>query len=293
MTIKDNNIGVIGLGNMGKPIAEHLANGGFEVFAYDTDNEKLNTQGLWVSCKSIQEIQRSASTVLLSLPDSDAVSAVVSELISASLLNEFTVIDTSTIGPQNSASIAAALKPHKGLYLDSPVSGGVRGARAGSLSIMCAGDNTLFQTVLRFLKTFTANQFYIGPNPGQAQVMKVLNNFLSATALASTSEAICYGVSQGLDIAQMCDVINVSTGVNSASRDKFPSQVITGEYNAGFTNSLMLKDIELFLEGCVTSGTTRDVGETIVKQWRSFAKTEPGADATRMYEFSKRKVRSQ
>ena len=292
MTIKDNNIGVIGLGNMGRPIAEHLANGGFEVFAYDTDNEKLNTQGLWVSCKSIQEIQRSASTVLLSLPDFDAVSAVVSQLISGSPLNEFTVIDTSTIGPQNSASIAAALKPHKGLYLDSPVSGGVRGAKAGSLSIMCAGDNTLFQAVLRFLKTFTANQFYIGPNPGQAQVMKVLNNFLSATALAATSEAILYGVNQGLDIEQMCDVINVSTGVNSASRDKFPNQVVTGQYDAGFTNSLMLKDIELFLEGCEKSDTASVVANTIVNQWRSFNQTEPGVDATRIYEFTKHRVDS-
>tara|TARA_B110000196_G_scaffold302035_1_gene296667 strand:- start:1654 stop:2532 length:879 start_codon:yes stop_codon:yes gene_type:complete len=292
VTIKDNNIGVIGLGNMGRPIAEHLANGGFEVFAYDTDNEKLDTQGVWVSCKSIQEIQRSASTVLLSLPDSDAVSAVVSQLISGSPLNEFTVIDTSTIGPQNSASIAAALKPHKGLYLDSPVSGGVRGAKAGSLSIMCAGDNTLFQTVLRFLKTFTANQFYIGPNPGQAQVMKVLNNFLSATALAATSEAILYGVNQGLDIEQMCDVINVSTGVNSASRDKFPSQVVTGQYDAGFTNSLMLKDIELFLEGCEKSDTASVVANTIVNQWRSFNQTEPGVDATRIYEFTKHRVDS-
>ncbi len=292
MTIKDNNIGVIGLGNMGRPIAEHLANGGFEVFAYDTDNEKLNTQGLWVSCKSIQEVQRSASTVLLSLPDSNAVSAVTSQLISVPPLNEFTVIDTSTIGPQNSTSIAAALKPHKGLYLDSPVSGGVRGARAGSLSIMCAGDNTLFQAVLHFLKTFTANQFYIGPNPGQAQVMKVLNNFLSATALAATSEAILYGVNQGLDIQQMCDVINVSTGVNSASRDKFPSQIVTGQYDAGFTNSLMLKDIELFLEGCEKSDTASEVANTIVNQWRSFNQTEPGADATRIYEFTKHRVDS-
>ena len=183
------------------------------------------------------------------------------------------------------------LKQRNGNYLDSPVSGGVRGAKAGSLAVMCAGDQALFEQVLHFLKPFTANQFYIGPAPGQAQVMKVLNNFLSATALASTSEAICYGVSQGLDIGQMCEVINVSTGVNSASRDKFPSQVITGEYNAGFTNSLMLKDIELFLDGCITSGTARNVGETIVNQWRSFAKTEPGADATRIYEFSKRKAR--
>ena len=292
MTIKDTKIGVIGLGNMGQPIAEHLAKAGFQVFAYDIDTQKVDLQKSLVSCKSITEIQRHASTLLLSLPDSDAVSMVVSELSLAEPINGFTVIDTSTIGPKNSAGVAASLKEHKGNYLDSPVSGGVRGARAGSLSVMCAGDNTLFNDVLHFLQDFTANQFYIGPDAGQAQVMKVLNNFLSATALSATSEAICYGVSQGLDVAQMCDVINVSTGVNSASRDKFPSQVITGRYNAGFTNSLMLKDIELFLDGCVTSGTTNKVGDTIVNQWRSFAKTEPGADATRIYEFTKRKARS-
>ena len=292
MTILNNKIGVIGLGNMGKPIAEHLANAGSEVFAYDIDTEKSATSNSLVVCNSIKEVQNHTSTLLLSLPDASAVSAVTSQLSEADTNGPLTVIDTSTIGPQNSAEVANVLKQRNGNYLDSPVSGGVRGAIAGSLAVMCAGDEALFEQVLHFLKPFTANQFYIGPAPGQAQVMKVLNNFLSATALASTSEAICYGVSQGLDIGQMCEVINVSTGVNSASRDKFPSQVITGEYNAGFTNSLMLKDIELFLDGCIASGTARNVGETIVTQWRSFAKTEPGADATRIYEFSKRKARS-
>ena len=292
MTILNNKIGVIGLGNMGQPIAEHIANAGSEVFAYDIDTEKTATSASLVVCNSIKEVQKPTSTLLLSLPDAAAVSAVTSQLSEADTNGPLTVIDTSTIGPQNSAEVANVLKQRNGNYLDSPVSGGVRGAKAGSLAVMCAGDQALFEQVLHFLKPFTANQFYIGPAPGQAQVMKVLNNFLSATALASTSEAICYGVSQGLDIGQMCEVINVSTGVNSASRDKFPSQVITGEYNAGFTNSLMLKDIELFLDGCIASGTARNVGETIVNQWRSFAKTEPGADATRIYEFSKRKARS-
>ena len=292
MTILNNKIGVIGLGNMGLPIAEHIANAGSEVFAYDIDTEKTATSDSLVVCNSIKEVQKHTSTLLLSLPDAAAVSAVTSQLSEADTNGPFTVIDTSTIGPQNSAEVANLLKQRNGNYLDSPVSGGVRGAKAGSLAVMCAGDQALFEQVLHFLKPFTANQFYIGPAPGQAQVMKVLNNFLSATALASTSEAICYGVSQGLDIGQMCEVINVSTGVNSASRDKFPSQVITGEYNAGFTNSLMLKDIELFLDGCIASGTARNVGETIVNQWRSFTKTEPGADATRIYEFSKRKARS-
>jgi len=293
VTIRNTKIGVIGLGNMGQPIAEHLAKAGFEVFAYDINVKRTDAYKSLVLCDSITEVQHHTSTFLLSLPDSVAVSEVTLQLSDDDKHDPFIVIDTSTIGPQNSATLATSIKQRNGDYLDSPVSGGVRGAKAGSLSVMCAGNQALFNEVLHFLETFTANQFYIGSEPGQAQVMKVLNNFLSATALASTSEAICYGVSQGLDIAQMCDVINVSTGVNSASRDKFPSQVITGEYNAGFTNSLMLKDIELFLEGCVTSGTTRDVGETIVNQWRSFAKTEPGADATRIYEFSKRKVRNQ
>ena len=292
MTILNNKIGVIGLGNMGQPIAEHIANAGSEVFAYDIDTEKTATSNSLVVCNSIEEVQKHTSTLLLSLPDASAVSAVTSQLSEADTNGPLTVIDTSTIGPQNSAEEAKVLKQRNGNYLDSPVSGGVRGAKAGSLAVMCAGDQALFEQVLHFLKPFTANQFYIGPAPGQAQVMKVLNNFLSATALASTSEAISYGVSQGLDIGQMCEVINVSTGVNSASRDKFPSQVITGEYNAGFTNSLMLKDIELFLDGCTASGTARNVGETIVNEWRSFAKSEPGADATRIYEFSKRKARS-
>ena len=116
-----------------------------------------------------------------------------------------------------------------------------------------------------------------------------MNNFLSATALAASSEAVLYGLKHGLAIEQMCDVINVSTGVNSATRDKFPQQIATEQFNAGFSNALMLKDIELYLSNCLEINAPVEVGRPIVNQWREFSDADPGVDATRIFSFKQQK----
>ena len=119
--------------------------------------------------------------------------------------------------------------------------------------------------------------------------MKILNNFLSATALAATSEAVLYGLKHGLAIEQMCDVINVSTGMNTATLDKIPHQVVTNRFNAGFSNSLLLKDISLYLEGCDEAGITGDISRTVVQLWDNFVTSSPNDDATGLFRYTGKK----
>ena len=285
--MNDYTIGVVGLGNMGLPIAENLATGGFPVTAYDIDPTRRSPNVALDYCGNLSEMVAKTARLLFSLPDYAAVLGVTEELSRIPGDRHLEIIDTSTIGPKGCERIAQFLAGTNITYMDSPVSGGVRGAKAGTLAVMCAGPAEFYEASLPHFEAFTANQFYIGERCGQAQVMKILNNFLSATALSASTEAILYGISQGLEIRRMCDVINVSTGINSATRDKFPQQVATGLFNAGFSNTLMLKDIELYLDGCTNAEAPHRLGEFVVQQWREFGADDPGADATKMFTFKK------
>ena len=121
--------------------------------------------------------------------------------------------------------------------------------------------------------------------PGMAQALKLANNFLSATALAATSEAIAFGVSVGLDMRTMLEVIDASSGQSAATSDKFPNHVLTGVYGAGFANSLMSKDLKLYLGAVEELGAPSVLGRTTEAVWERFAESEPGADFTRIYPF--------
>jgi 3-hydroxyisobutyrate dehydrogenase len=135
------------------------------------------------------------------------------------------------------------------------------------------------------MESFSKNLFHVGPNPGQGQAMKLLNNFLSGTAMAATSEAMAFALSQGLEMETMLDVVNVSTGRNSATSDKFPNRIATGTYDAGFKTALLTKDIRLFLENARAAGTPSKVAATVAEQWRRCDEAMPDSDFTRIYEF--------
>jgi 3-hydroxyisobutyrate dehydrogenase len=118
-----------------------------------------------------------------------------------------------------------------------------------------------------------------------AQALKLANNFLSATALAATSEAIAFGLSVGLDMAKMLEVLSVGSGQNTATNDKFPNQVLTGRYAAGFANTLMSKDVQLYVEEVAEQGGPVQIANVTAAMWKQFATAEPGADFTRIFPF--------
>jgi 3-hydroxyisobutyrate dehydrogenase-like beta-hydroxyacid dehydrogenase len=284
-------IGIVGLGNMGYPIAENLIKAGYDVAGYETDQSRHQPREHLLYVDSLEDLIQQTTVLLLSLPDRHAVQGVFEQLLNDHGPGPITIVDTSTIGAKASQSIANSVGNSALKYLDSPVSGGVRGAIAGTLAVICAGPKALYDEMLPILECFSANQFLIGPEPGQAQTLKVLNNFLSATALAASSEALHYGQAQGLDLQKMCDVINVSTGMNTATVDKIPRQVVTELFNTGFSNSLMLKDISLYLEGCDEAGITGEVSRTVVQLWDDFVASSPNDDATCIFKFTDRLTR--
>jgi 3-hydroxyisobutyrate dehydrogenase len=135
------------------------------------------------------------------------------------------------------------------------------------------------------LLSFCKNPFHVGETPGQGQATKLINNFLSGTAMTATSEALLYGLSQGLDMETMLDVINVSTGANSATLDKFPKRILTGTFDAGFKTTLLAKDIRLYLENVRTAGAPDTLGSAVAELWMRCDAALPDSDFTRVYEF--------
>jgi hypothetical protein len=152
------------------------------------------------------------------------------------------------------------------VQLDSPVSGGVGGAEKGTLAVMVSGSKADFETVKPALEAI-GKVFFIGEKPGSAQTMKLANNLLSATAMVATSEAVVMGVKAGLDPAVMVDVINAGSGMNTASRDKFPRAILPRSFDFGFATGLMVKDVRLCLEEARSLGLSMEVAEAVGRLW--------------------------
>jgi 3-hydroxyisobutyrate dehydrogenase-like beta-hydroxyacid dehydrogenase len=165
------------------------------------------------------------------------------------------------------------------------VSGGVAGARAGSLACMVGAPQAAYDAVQPLLAVLARNCFRVGDAPGQGQVMKLLNNYLSATALAATCEAVLFGASQGLDPAQMIDVINVSSGRSAASSDKFPRSILPRGYDFGFAGTLMAKDVSLYLAEAEEAETPHTVAASVARLWQRFHQAHPDADFTYLYQY--------
>ena len=135
------------------------------------------------------------------------------------------------------------------------------------------------------IAAFCKNPFHVGEAPGQGQALKLINNFLSGTAMTATSEAMLYGLSQGLDMKTMLDVVNVSTGANSATRDKFPNRVLTGSFDAGFKTTLLAKDLRLYLDNARAAGAPHDLGSVVAALWQACDRALPDSDFTRVFEY--------
>jgi len=277
-------IGFVGLGNMGSVLATNLVGRGYSVVAHDADVAKCAPDGLR-RVPSVAEVARDVAVVVLSLPDGAASEAVVGEIVGAASRRTTHVVDTSTIGVRTAAVLADVLGGAGLSYVDAPVSGGVAGAKARTLAVMYAASDDACVRVEPVLAGLSDCRYRVGTRPGMAQAMKLANNFLSATTLAATSEAIAFGVAEGLDMATMLEVLNASSGRSAATGDKFPNHVLTGKYAAGFTNSLMIKDLRLYLHAVEERDGPATVGAVTASIWEQFADAEPGADFTRIYPF--------
>jgi 3-hydroxyisobutyrate dehydrogenase len=276
-------VGFIGLGKMGGPMAANLARACESFVCFDLMGTAERAPAGATIATSVADVARSADIMFLSVPNGDATLGVVAEITECANRRTTTVIDLSTIGPDAAVKAAAILRASGIEYCDGPVSGGAAGARAGTISLMFSGPTALLDQHRALLKAFAGNVFHVGERAGQGQAMKLANNYLSATALVATSEAIAFGMAHGLDMTTMVDVINVSTGRNSASADKFPNRIMSGTYDAGFSTSHMTKDVGLFVDGAGAIGTARAVAAAVNDTWHAADEAMPDSDFTEIW----------
>jgi 3-hydroxyisobutyrate dehydrogenase len=278
-------IGFIGLGNMGRPMATNIAAAGFDLVCFDAAGTAERLPDGARAAASAEEVFGLADTTLFSVPDGAVTTTLIDQLERTAEPRVTTIVDLSTVGPTVARASAIRLAPLGITYCDGPVSGGVAGARAATISLMFGGPAEVLEAHRPIFKVFAGNVFHVGELAGQGQAMKLLNNFLSATALAATSEAISFGMAQGLDMKVMLDVLNVSTGRNSATYDKFPNRIATGTYDAGFHTRLMSKDVALFLASTEGSGTSAVVASAVGELWAATDLAMPGSDFTEIWKF--------
>ncbi|KOU58997.1 NADPH nitroreductase [Streptomyces sp. MMG1533] len=270
---------------MGSVLAANLVHTGHRVVTHDALGPARSPAGA-IHVPSVAEVARRADVVVLSLPDGAVSEKVAREVLAAAARRVRCVVDTSTIGVSAARAVAALLAEEGIGHVDAPVSGGVAGARARTLTVMYAGTDEACSGAEGVLAGLSDRRHRVGERPGMAQALKLANNFLSAVTLAATSEAVAFGLSAGLDMATMLDVLNGSSGRSAATDDKFPRHVVTGRYAAGFTNSLMAKDIRLYLREAGEKGGPVAIGQVTAALWERFAAAEPGVDFTRIFPFT-------
>ncbi len=280
--MNERTVGFIGLGNMGAPMAGHLVTAGYEVVCTDVAGGARAPSGS-TFVATTAEVAASCREIVTSLPDGRVVSDVLAAVISADDRATELFIDASTIGVEPAERHARDAAVAGFVYLDAPVSGGVAGAVAGTIAVMCGGARDVFERARPILSSFGGNVFHVGEAAGTGQAMKILNNFLSGTAMAATSEAIAFGQRAGLDLETMLDVLNVSSGQNTATADKFPREIVPGTMQLGFRVDQLLKDLRLYAAAADGLDTDRWVSPAVIDAWQRLSAIDERADIAAIY----------
>jgi 3-hydroxyisobutyrate dehydrogenase-like beta-hydroxyacid dehydrogenase len=277
---KNMEIGFVGLGKMGFPMARRLIEAKHQLVVFDTRKEAVDAlvrMGA-EAATSPKDVADRTETVMASLPSLQAsldVATGKGGVIEGKRVKRF--VDLSTVGSQMAVKIHDVLAKKSIVQVDSPVSGGVTGAEKGTLAVMVSGPKPDYEAVKPALDVI-GKVFFIGTRPGSGQTMKLANNFLSATAMVATSEAVVVGVKSGLDPRVMIDVINSGSGMNTASRDKFPRAVLPRSFDFGFATALMVKDVRLAVEEMRSLGLSMEVAEAVGRLWEAVIKDQ-GAES--------------
>jgi 3-hydroxyisobutyrate dehydrogenase len=237
-------IGFIGLGNMGKPLAERLLKK-YQLYVYDLDTKNLKyflDKGA-LACSNPSDLARNTSRIFLCLPTSIVVEKVIygeSGLLETASKGSF-IIDMTTGEPEISRKISKALQSKEINFIDAPVSGGPKGANQGNIAIMVGGTKTQFSTIKPIMDDISSNIFYAG-EVGSGHSIKAGNNLLNLICRMATFEVISMLVKDGVSPETAVNIIQKSSGRNYATEITLPDNIISGKMFQGFSTGLMKKD---------------------------------------------------
>ncbi len=241
-------IGIIGLGSMGKGMAQTLLRNGFNVIGTDlgeAQRQAANDIGVNVVADT-QTLCTLANVIILSLPMAKHVQAVIKGeggIIENAQANTL-IIDTSTSEPDVTRVLAEELDQLGHQLLDSPVSGGPAGAAAGTMVMVVGGKNEALERAQPYLNALSSKVVHLGKS-GNGHVAKLINNLLCAAHLVTTAEAISLGKKAGLDPADLIAGLNAGSGRSAISEVNFPRWILNDGFDSGFTMQLMRKDVRL------------------------------------------------
>ncbi len=276
-------VGFIGIGNMGRPMAAHVARAGHTVTVFDLDAARaasfVREHGGGIAA-NIGEVGGECEIIVTMLPTGADVRAVLMETdggLAGRLGPGALVVDMSSSEPIGTRELGAELAAHDIVLIDAPVSGGVPGAEAGTLTIMIGGENEdAIGRATPVLEAMGGNLFRTGPL-GSGHAMKALNNYVAAAGFTAAAEAMLVGGKFGLDPATMIDIINVSTGRNFNTEHPIKDHVLPGTFATGFGLPLMTKDVGIAGDLAEQIGVDAPVATLIRKLWRDALAAE-GAD---------------
>jgi len=272
-------IGFIGTGHMGGAIAIRLIDAGFSLSVFDKNPAvltPLRDRGADIA-RSPREVADVAEITFACLPTLEISREVALGADGVAEGRSVQVhVETSTIGAPTVQAIGEELNARGIGMLDAPVSGGPRGAYAGTLTIISSGPDEVFDRVHPVLNSIARRVFRVGSQVGLAQVCKLVNNALSAIGMAAACEAIVTGVKAGLDAKTLIEVINASTGRNSATADKFPTSILSRTFDYGGPLEIAVKDMHLYLELAEKLGVPTWVANNAAALWQ-YAASQGGA----------------
>lgn len=276
----------IGLGMMGRPMASLIAKAGYPLLVSDTNDQAVSELCAEVGARRLESVQTLADVriVITMLPNSRIVNQVlVGDYGVAKRLEQGAcVIDMSSSEPLETQALGKQLNELSLCFLDAPVSGGVKRAISGTLQIMVGGDADVLHKHHELLDVMGSST-HVGPN-GAGHAVKALNNFVSATGLLATVEALHVGEKFGVDPAVMTSVLNNASGGNFTTANKVNQFMLSGTYASGFALQLMVKDLKIAVTLAEQMGQQMKLGHECLAVWQEAAQsTTPQTDHTEMY----------
>lgn len=242
-------IGFIGLGAMGLPISGRLIKANYELYVYDISEKAMETavSNGAVKCPNVADLAKKAEVLFCSLPNANIIQNVLNDISGAEDVAVRIVADLSSVAPESSQSFAKQMSGRGIAYIDCPISGGVSGAAAGTLTIMAGGDGKTIEGMMPIFQAIGKNIYHVG-GVGAGSSIKMINNYIMGCTMATVAEALVLGAKLGIDLNNIYEIVKVSSGRNFIIENKIPNFIMKRQFEGGFAVDLEYKDMGLFLD---------------------------------------------